>query len=236
MYYWNQDNFDGLKQIYHHFIDDPYFALYAEYCHFRESGLRKIAFKKLEEFIQNCKKLDVSTQRNIVITLMDIIYNHLSIHQLSSEPLNRYVIKVLKDWMATGDQDIQPYQWLGYLCQDIEFYRKALELDPHQQFCLIQLVKSHLKQVDWQTHHLDLSFLIGELTHAYDHLTQAHALIDKIDQSSERHKLEIEYRYFTTLLNAWENYQNSKVDSSFSLWCEDHHIDFNEYITIYYSN
>lgn len=235
MYYWNQDNFDGLKQISLHFKDDQYLALYAEYCHFREAGLRKLAFQKLEKFIQLCQSLDIEVQQDIAIKLVNLIYNHSSIHQLISDPLKSYLIKVLKEWQTTAPKEILTYQWLGSLCYDIECYLKALELDPNNQFCLIKSAQFHLDKIDWQTHHLHESFFIGEVQHAYEHLSLARSLIEKVNQCDQKLKLEVEYRYYDTLLHAWENYKNSDTIFSFSYWCDEYEIDFNEYMTFYYS-
>ncbi|QIO07071.1 hypothetical protein [Acinetobacter shaoyimingii] len=235
MYYWNQDNFTGLKHIYDHFKNDAYFALYAEYCHFRESGLRKVAFQKLKQFIQHCESLDMKVQQHIVITLIELIYNHSAIHQLISDPLKHYLIKVFSEWQATEPHDVLTYQWLGYLCYEIEYYQKALELDPNNQFCLIKLAQFHLDKIDWQTHHLHESFLIGELEHAYEHLGLAQSLLEKIKPSDQKQKLEIDYRYYDTLLHTWENYKNNNAKISFSDWCDQYQIDFHEYMTFYYS-
>lgn len=65
MYYWNKDNFDGLKDIGSKYSSIENYELFGDYCLKKEQGLKKLAVKSLNEFIVAAKKLSISSQRDI---------------------------------------------------------------------------------------------------------------------------------------------------------------------------
>lgn len=219
MYYWNQKNFEGLKKVAEAYKEDDYLKLFAEYCHYRDLGVRKLAFQKINEFIKYCESCSAPQQQDISLYLLELIYKNQEIHYLLSDPLKKYLIKIMK-LRINIDGDSLAYQWLGYLCDDKEMYTKGLELDPFNQFCRKALIIFDLNWLDWQTHHLNESLFIGTLEDAFETLEHIHKTLIALTNEKDKTLLEQRYRYYKALISAWAHYKNLNVALSFNDWCK----------------
>ena len=66
MWYWNQDNFEGLAQIAAYAAETQHLTGFAQYCHARVQGLRRQAFLALESFIEEVLGWPEDEQRRFV--------------------------------------------------------------------------------------------------------------------------------------------------------------------------
>lgn len=55
MFYWNQENFVGLKEVGEKLIDIEGYQFFANYCLLKKKGLKKQALISLEKFIAKIK-------------------------------------------------------------------------------------------------------------------------------------------------------------------------------------
>lgn len=233
MFYWNKTNFDGLKQIAIEYKEDEDLKLFAEYCHYRDTGIRKIAFQKIEEFIKYCESCSLEKQQNISLFLLEIIYRNQEIHTLISDPLKKYLVKIMQ-FRASSQGESLAYQWLGYLCNNIDMYEKGLKLDPANQICRKALLNSDFNELDWQTHHLNESLFIGTLDHALSTLKHACILLLELSDPNDKKLFEEKYLYYKEIISAWIQYKKSNMTVSFCDWCKENDLKFKPYQTLYY--
>ena len=233
MYYWNQENFEGLKRIAKQYQHDAQLSLFAEYCTARQAGLRKLAFQTLDQFIQKCQSEPFEQQKSCCLSLLNLIKQNSQFHTLSSTPLNLYMIDVLKAWQHTDPAEILTYEWLGYLTYDLSYYQQGLLLDPNHQTCLKAIISSHLRAVDWQTHHFSDSYLIGDFNDAWAELTQIDLLLLRLHESLEKQFIEQDKQEYKQKLIAWRTYQiyhihhpNQADLQDFPEWCNTQHLPF----------
>lgn len=233
MYYWNKTNFEGLKQIAMALRGDENLKRYAEYCHYRDIGIRKLAFKKIEEFIKYCESCSIIQQQDISLFLLELIYKNQEIHHLLSDPLKKYLVKIMQV-RKDSDGDSLAYQWLGYLCNNMDMYKKGLELDSSNQICRKALINLDINQLDWQTHHLHESLFIGTLDDALITLEHAYRISLGLSDQKDKKLFEESYLYYNGLISAWEQYQKSNRTVSFHDWCKETGLQFESYQSVYY--
>ena len=233
MFYWNQTNFDGLKQIAIEYKEDEDLKLFAAYCHYRDTGIRKLAFQKIEEFIKYCESCSLAKQQNISLFLLEIIYKNQEIHTLISAPLKKYLVKIMQ-FRASSQGDSLAYQWLGYLCRNIDMYEKGLGLDIANQICRKALLNSDFNELDWQTHHLHESLFIGTIEDALATLEHAYTLSLGLSDQNDKKRFEERYSYYKGIILAWIQYKKSNITVTFSDWCKENNLKFEPYQTAYY--
>lgn len=233
MFYWNKTNFDGLKQISIQYREDENLKLFAEYCHYRDIGIRKLAFQKIEEFIKYCESCSIVQQQNISLFLLEVIYQNQEIHSLISDPLKKYLVKMME--IRTNSQgDSLAYQWLGYLCNNIDMYEKGLELDTSNQVCRKALINSDFNELDWQTHHLNESSFIGTVDDALATLEHVYMLSFGLSDPNDKKLFEEKYLYYKGIISAWIQYKESNITVSFYDWCKENKLKLEPYQTLYY--
>lgn len=234
MYYWNQKNFEGLKQISEYYRQDKDFNLFSQYCDFREKGLRKLALEKIQNFVTYCKGCSFQKQLDISFSLLDLIYTHAEVHQLLANPLKQYLIQVLQQQKVLNPKDAIIFQWLGYLTHDISMYETGFELDTTNQICLKAILSYDFDRVDWQTHHLYQSFFIGSVEDAYERLAHAENLILNLASSEDKKFFTQIHQYYLDLLQAWEHYQALDTSIGFPDWCAQNQRQFEYDQAVYY--
>lgn len=235
MYYWNQDNFKGLKDIAERYSAKNDYEAFANYCFLKEKGLRKQAHIAIEDFISLTKRKSIEEQREIARELVSLSYFNKDVHQLIPHQLHQFLIVILKDWAEKETGDVNPYRWLGYLCRDLDFYEKAIIISPTDEISIIELAKGTLNNVDYQTHHLSETRFIGEIEDARISLESACKLIEKLEPGQIRDSLHERYNYFKRLIDTWEEYKKEQRETSFSEWCKTKGENFNFWTIVYYN-
>ena len=236
IHYWNQANFLGLEQLVEQLHADADYQLFAQYCYFRSKGLRKQAFKALDDFIGFCLQQPQTRQLEITLEMLSGIVQMPQVHQLMAYPLSQWFKQVLLEQKQNKSKNSLIYQWLAYLDHDVELYKQAYELDQHNQMVLYALSQFYLNQVDWQTHHLSESYFIGEIEHAYQALMQADFYLKQLQDDMIKNKIIDEYQYYKNLLDAWQKYCQIQSKDSFFDWCTENKIVLSAITTVYYQN
>ncbi len=235
MNYWNQQNFEGLKSIGEKYSSVSDFELFGKYCLLREKGLKKQSVVAINEFVSLIGKQSTKKQREIATELSALSFWNRDIHQLVSHPLKVFLKDVLEKWTEEDITDAVPYRWLGYISGDLSQYKKALEIDPTDEICITRLAQSLLDDVDYQTHHLSESKLLGEFSDAMKAVSDAETLINLLKNNSIKSSITEELNYYKELLASWQEYDKSEKNDSFPAWCTQKGEKYNFPSIVYYN-
>ena len=234
MDYWNKENFEGMEAIGEHYSQRPGFELFSKYCLLKGQGLKKQAVEAINEFVALLEKKETQQKREIALELTELSYNNKAVNQLLSFPLFQWLIAVFEEWSNTDSGNVLPERWLGFLTHDMERYEKALKLEPNDQISLIALCNAHISDVDYQTHHLFESRLIGELDEAKQSLETAGQLLSRITASKFIEFAHQEINYYGRMLEKWEEYSSQVRQETFQEWCEKQGESFSFGSVVYY--
>lgn len=234
MYYWNQQNFEGLKSIGNKYVSIQEYEAFGRYCLLKEQGLKKQAVAAVKEFVASAKEKSIETQRKIASEIASLGFWNDEIHQLIAHPLQVYLQEVLSSWAVEEKTDATPYRWLGYISGDLSAYENALVIDPEDEICITRLAQAHLNDVDYQTHHLSESHLLGELSDAKHSLREAEILIESLKTEKIKSSMQEELGYFNRMLDSWEEYSKLETKVSFPEWCAIKGKKFNFWSIVYY--
>jgi len=234
MQYWNQNNFTGLKSIGKKYSAIPVYKLFGEYCLKKEEGLKKIAVATLKDFVSESKIKSQKEQRIIAEELSSLGFYNRDVHQLLAFPLVKYLKEVLNQWTIDDPANLIPYKWLGYISGDISCYKKALKLDPKDDICISRIAQSYINEIDYQTHHLSESKLLGDFKNAKLILSKSKSLIDRLSSDEMKSTILLEYEYYQKLLESWDKYSKIETKQSFPDWCASRGKEYNFWSIIYY--
>jgi len=222
MFYWNQANFEGLRAIGEALRVRPGYAPMAEYCLLREQGLKKPAFSALQQFIVQMQQLPLSVQRQMACELARLHAENRAVHQLIAQPLHAYLCNVLHAWCAEEPAEAAPYRWLGLLGRETHCFESALRFDPDDHIALSWLASQALNAVDFITHHIGESRLLGSSAQAHEQLDTAVAYACRLPESAARAQFLAEAGDYRNLLDAWDTYAEAVSDMEFPDWCRQH--------------
>ena len=234
MYYWNQDNFEGMKSVGEKYSSIESYELFGKYCLLKEQGLKKLAVASIKEFVSVSKNRTLKEQRGIAEELASLSFWNGDIHQLLAHPLVEFLKEVLELWTSDDRDNPTPHKWLAYIGGDISYYERALELDPTDEICISRIAQAHLNDLEFQTHHLSESLFLGDLREAKNSLLAAQSLIDTLSTEDVKSKMQKELEYFYNLLDCWEEYSKLGIDESFPNWCASKGEKFNFWSIVYY--
>lgn len=127
-----------------------------------------------------------------------------------------------------------PLRWLGVHKNNPALLKEALAIDSTDIISRTQLVKFHLNQVDYATHHLVENLFIGSELESLEDLAEAKKLIADIQhEASHQHYTEWHLE-LSSLVNDWLEY-NQKPEGTFPEWCKKNNKSY-EWSTIVYYN
>lgn len=234
MHYWNAQNFEGLKAIGEEYSARAGYELFGRYCLLKEAGLKKQAVSVIKEYVDLIKNEPVGRQRELVVELASIGFWNSAVHQLIAHPLEQFLKEVLSHWVIDEPHNAVPHKWLGYICNDLSAYRRALEIEPTDEICLTRIAQAYLKDVDFQTHHLSESKFIGKLDEAKRSIDCAEELIGRLLSQNLKHGLYEELNYFKRLIRSWEDYRGSMPEMAFPDFCASRGEEYNFWSVVYY--
>ncbi len=234
MYYWNRENFEGLKSVGEKYSSVEGYELFGKYCLQKEQGLKKLAVTSIKEFVSVSKRRTQEEQRGIAEELSSLGFWNGDIHQLLAHPLVEFLKQVLEQWASDDPANPTPHKWLGYIGGDISSYKRALKLDPKDEICISRIAQAHLNDADYQTHHLSESIFLGEFNEAKSSMRSARSLIGMLNTEELKLKMLNEMEYYDKLLSCWEEYSQLGIDGSFPNWCASKGEKFNFWSIVYY--
>lgn len=220
MYYWNDKHLEGMKQIGENYLSKDGYEDYANYCLLIEKGLRKSAINSLNKFISSAKEKSVAEQRELATELIVLDIDNSHAHKLLPHPLQQYLIEVLKKWSEEEKFNVIPHRWLGWITGDVDSFEKALEIDPTDTISIMRLAQVSLNNLDFMTHHLSESVLLGEVAEARYSIKKASEFIERLREEKLKAKMLEDLEEYILLINAWEEYSLARPPESFPDWCK----------------
>ncbi|MBU2713828.1 hypothetical protein [Zooshikella harenae] len=236
MFYWNQANFEGLKNVASAYEGKAGYEGFVEYCLKKEQGLKKQANSAIISFVEYVKTLPLVRQREIALEFAELHFYNSEIHQLLSHPLYSHIYTVLIDWSRENGATSEVFRWLATMGAGLSFYQRALEQDPNDQISIYKLGMAYIDDVDMQTHHLGESRLIGSIEELDVALSKAAELCHRLVNKEAKRALGQEIEYYTSLVNSWKEYTSQKQEKSFVEWCQNMGVKYNFPTIVYYQS
>lgn len=217
MYYWNQDNFQGLSRI-ADAADAHDLRGLAEYCSLRERGLRTRALAVLRDFASELRDRPVADARAAADWIMAVAHGNPAVHQFLAHPLwETFLRPVLTDWMADSESTT-PRRWLGIHLGDDDLLREVLERDPSDHAARSVLIRRLLGNVNHATHHLVESHFIGDEQRTLADLQEAERLVAELPDSESRDGLRRGHAELAALVTDWRAFKQEGA-ADFPAWC-----------------
>lgn len=234
MYYWNNDNFEGLLALAESLDAHSDLKPLASYCRYREQGLRREAFSALERFLVASSSFDSAAARRAAIEILEANSRSSKTHQFLTQPLTaRFLVPTLKAWMEEDAVTTLPVRWLGMLNRDPELLTRALSGFPEDMPVRRMLIDFALGGVDYATHHLDESFFLGSVDEATSALERARRLIAEAPDPEALAYLTSEVQHFDRLIADWKAYSENPT-GGFPEWCAKLGRDYKYSAKVYY--
>ena len=220
MNYWNDRNFEGLRELAGELGGRVGFEGLAEYCRLREAGLRRQAFAALDVFLGEAAGWDPQKARDGCLSILELHERSPGVHQLLTQPLvARFVMPTLKAWVAAEPEEAIALTWMGVFSGDTRWYERALAVTPGNVMARRRLVDHHLHGVEYATHHLVESRLLGDLRETRAKLKRAQELLQAAVEREGFEDLVAETEFFEKLLSDWEGYLGTR-EGTFPEWCK----------------
>lgn len=216
MWFWNQENFEGLRQVAEEVARDPRLADFAAYCSKREAGLRREALAALSRFLTSAARWEVAEQRAFADRVCEIHATD-TIHQLVAQPLRVWLTEVMRAW-ASATNEGKPLRWLGLLTRDQGAYREALSRDPGDDYARRKIVESITGALDFAAHHVP-DYFIGDPRQVLGEAAEADGLIHGFRDAEVKARVEDELRKSRQKVTDWIEYQASGATVDFDDWC-----------------
>ncbi|MES2072000.1 MAG: hypothetical protein V4488_16710 [Pseudomonadota bacterium] len=219
MYYWNQDNFEGLEGIANQAVALPHLENFSRYCILRSNGLRKDALSALKAFLNGATSLSFDERRKIVVWLLETQLRAPRVHQLLPHPVTRELIEpTLVEWIRLFPMEASAHRWRGYVSRNIDALKRAVEIDAGDSIARGLLISQLISEVDFATHHLAEGSFIGEVTEAMATLEDIRHLLTELPAGTKRTELESCFNEQHQLVHDWVEYKSNPI-GSFQEWC-----------------
>ncbi len=197
---------------------NPKYKEYSAYCTNREKGLRKLAFKNLDNFIKSTQNWTIHEKIDFV-KVACLLFESVVEADYGGfpQPLSEKVIKpTLEKWCEFEKIDNNPFRWYGTYYRSEEHLFRALEIDPNDDV-------ARSKILDWWTY--DIYYSIHHLPHGYIGNPQEDLLlIEKIKEQISLLVDEKRKKYYTKELN-----QDLEIIQNYIEWIKSKHLDFEKW-------
>jgi hypothetical protein len=219
MYYWNQDNFEGLERLADELASLPGLQALADYARARSRGLRREAFAALDGFLRNTPAPETPPARELALQIIELHAQTREAHQFLAQPLlARFLLPTLRAWIDSEPTAHAPLRWLGLLQNDGDLLRRALAACAEDVAVRNRLIGFALGAADYAMHHLDEGFFIGEPAEAREALALAARLIAEAPDASPFARQAEEGAQLSAMLDDWQHY-SAQPEGTFVDWC-----------------
>lgn len=151
----------ALKKIAKEALKNPLWESFAKYCIDRERGLRKQAFKELDDFIILSKKWTFKSKvefLEFLFTLFEAVKE--AEYVAFPQPLSEKLIKpTLEEWCYTEKLDNRPFRWFGKYYKSQEHILKALEIDSKDDLSREAILSCWSYDIYFSLHHLPEGYI-----------------------------------------------------------------------------
>jgi hypothetical protein len=144
-------------------LKNPDWTDYANYCFNREEGLRKAAFKHLDNFLKSTASWTTKRKIEFVKFLFPLFESvEYADYGAFPQPLSDKLIKpTLIEWCETEKTDGNPFRWYGKYYRSQEHLFRALEINPADDLARQTLLIWWTYDIYYSVHHLPEGY-IGE--------------------------------------------------------------------------
>ncbi len=197
---------------------NPRWKEYSTYCINREKGLRKLAFKNLDNFIKSAQDWTVNEKIDFVKVVFSLFESIPGADYGGfPQPLSQKLIKpTLEKWCEFEKADNNPFRWYGKYYRNEDYLFKALEINPNDD-----LARS--KILDWWTY--SIYYSIHHLPEGYiGNLQEDLSLIEKIKEQISLLTDDKRKEYYTKELN-----EDLEIIQNYVEWKKSGHSDFEEW-------
>jgi hypothetical protein len=165
-------------------LTNPDWTEYVNYCFAREKGLRKEAFKCLDNFLRATNNW-TNDQK---IKFVEFLFPYFETVEEADygpfpQPLSERLVKpTLEYWCEKQNKDERPFRWYGTYYRSEEHLYKALELNPEDDIARQRLLTRWTYNIYYSIHHLPEGYignpledleLAVKVKHHIDQLTDA---------------------------------------------------------------
>lgn len=210
--------------------------LFDEYCRLKEKGLRKQAFEKLAEFLNEFQKFTFNQKKEFTIFIFELIENEAGFdNKYVSHPLSEELKKVLFEWMEFEEKNSDPFRWFGIKFQywDVEYFNKALDINSLDDKARIHVINIYINRIWNATHHLP-DYFIGNSDDCFKIVEIAKSHIAKLSDRSKQDYLLRQINQEMILVENFRNWEAENTNLDFKTWCELNNIMFDSGVTAYY--
>lgn len=141
--------------------ENPDWTGYANYCFDREKGLRKEAFKHLDQFLKSTENWTEEAKIKFVEFLFQLIETvEEADYGPFPQPLSDKLVKpTLTAWCNNEKTDNRPFRWYGKSYRSEEHLLKALEIDPTDDLARQTLLGRWTYNIYFSVHHLPEGYI-----------------------------------------------------------------------------
>jgi hypothetical protein len=142
---------------------NPEWIAYANYCFAREKGLRKQAFKHLDNFLQSTLNW-TNEQKIAFVKFLCPFFETVEEADCGPfpQPLSEKLVKpTLAYWCENENLDEKPFRWYGTYYRSEDHLFKALELNPEDNIARQRLLTWWTYNIYHSIHHLP-EYYIGD--------------------------------------------------------------------------
>lgn len=142
-------------------LENVYWVHYANYCLYREKGLRKEAFKHLENFLKSSRNWTTKHK----IEFVKFLFRFLETVEDADygpfpQPLSDQLAKpTLLEWCEIEKEDANPFRWFGKYYRSEEHLHKALEINPADNLARQEMLKVWTSRIYFAVHHLPEGYI-----------------------------------------------------------------------------
>ncbi len=227
----------NFKKITEDYLLRPGYENFADYCLFREKGLRKLAFEALDKFMLDIQVTSRQIQQKIANELVEL-HAVSEIHTLLPYPLKELLVNILQNWCNQKPADPTPYRWVAFLTWNYDYYLEAISVDPDDQFSLYELAKDQLERLDNDIDHLANTHFMKTKEEATNLLKKIDNYICRLQPNNKTRYLKAYYEKLSFILSIWWEYCLLSRASSFTEYCREQghetvlsHLPIDFYIT-----
>jgi hypothetical protein len=199
----------------------PEWHAFAEYFRLREQGLRKSAFKKLEEFLSLAQEWSEPSKREFVDTIMGLQASTSALGNLLSYQLKKAIIDpTLERWITDCPTSPIPLRWRGHT----DDLRRAVALDAGEQIARQRLIDHLCGQAEFAMHHLP-DYFIGTVADALAALNEAAQLLPELNDQHQRSEYQHEHDILLATLQVYQRYGATGSELSFASWLNENPLE-----------
>lgn len=241
MHYWNKDNFESLIQIAAHLRQTKELVLLADYCEWREKGLRKQALAAVRRFLDESAVLSEERKLELAIFVLELHWAIPQAHQFLTHPLqHEFILPTLRKAAHPGNSAFRNLAllqaWSGGGEEDRNALSLVLQHDPFDIMVRKKLVSMLLNEADFAMHHLHESRFIGSQDYCRTALSKAAALLEpSVADPNVFTFLAEEHSTLSAKLEDWLEYKKTAQTTSFPDWCASMGHEYGWSLTIYYN-